>query len=57
VMIRLEDSQTAEGLLSTLRDRGIYADRRDALLRFSPGPVTTMDGVAVLVDAMRTHLS
>lgn len=57
VMIRLEDSETAEGLLSTLRNRGIYADRRDALLRFSPGPVTTMDGVAVLVDAMRTHLS
>ena len=56
VMVRATDPATAETVIGRLREKGVYADRRDALMRFSPGPVTSEAGVDALVAELRAAL-
>ncbi|GHC20360.1 hypothetical protein GCM10007291_19150 [Gemmobacter nanjingensis] len=55
VMLRLPDSHPAPEIVAALRSAGIATDGRGQILRTSPGPVTTDDGVQTLVTALR-HL-
>ncbi|OJY28421.1 MAG: class V aminotransferase [Rhodobacterales bacterium 65-51] len=55
VMLRLPDSHPAPEIVVALRSAGIATDGRGQILRTSPGPVTTDDGVQALVTALR-HL-
>jgi selenocysteine lyase/cysteine desulfurase len=55
VMLRLPDSHPAPQIVAALRAAGIATDGRGQILRTSPGPVTTDDGVQTLVTALR-HL-
>lgn len=55
VMLRLPDSHPAPQIVAALRAAGIATDGRGQILRTSPGPVTTDDGVEALVTALR-HL-
>jgi selenocysteine lyase/cysteine desulfurase len=55
VMLRLPDSHPAPQIVAALRAAGSATDGRGQILRTSPGPVTTDDGVQTLVTALR-HL-
>lgn len=55
VMLRLPDSHPAPQIVAALRSAGIATDGRGQILRTSPGPVTTDDGVQTLVTALH-HL-
>jgi kynureninase len=52
VMLRLPDAARAQNVLSGLRARGLYADTRGALLRLSPGVITTDRATRVLIEAL-----
>ena len=52
VMLRLADAGRAQAVLAGLRTRGLHADARGAVLRLSPGTVTTDDGTAAMVAAL-----
>jgi kynureninase len=52
VMVKLPDPDAAQALLSRLRTMSVFADARGAILRCSPGFMTTEAGIARLVSAM-----
>jgi selenocysteine lyase/cysteine desulfurase len=52
VMLRLGSPEVAQATLAAFRARGLYADARGAVLRVSPGVVTTDEGVDRLVAAL-----
>lgn len=52
VMLRLADAGRAQAVLAGLRTRGLHADARGAVLRLSPGTVTTEDGTTALIAAL-----
>ena len=52
VMVRLADAGRAQAVLAGLRTRGLHADARGAVLRLSPGTVTTGDGTTALIAAL-----
>ena len=54
VMLRLADAATAQAALSSLRHADLHADVRGAVLRLSPGFVTTSHGVDRLIAALQT---
>jgi len=54
VMLRLPGHLPAPKILDHLRAQGITADTRGQILRLSPGPVTTEDGVERLIDSLRS---
>jgi len=53
VMLRLADAGRAQAVLAGLRTRGLHADARGAVLRLSPGTVTTHDGTTAMIAALR----
>lgn len=55
VMLRLGDGRPAATVVQALRAEGISTDGRGAILRASPGVVTTDDGVERLIDGLRRH--
>ena len=52
VMIRLSDADAAQALLARLRSDAVHADARGAILRCSPGFMTTDDGIGRLTAAL-----
>jgi kynureninase len=52
VMLRLADAGRAQAVLAGLRTRGLHADARGAVLRLSPGTVTTHDGTTAMIAAL-----
>ncbi|MCA3437444.1 MAG: aminotransferase class V-fold PLP-dependent enzyme [Rhodobacter sp.] len=52
VMLRLADAGRAQTVLAGLRTRELHADARGAVLRLSPGTVTTEDGTTALIAAL-----
>ena len=54
VMLRLADGATAQSALHSLRAADLHADVRGAILRLSPGFVTTAGGVDRLTAALQT---
>ncbi|VVT10310.1 aminotransferase class V-fold PLP-dependent enzyme [Hoeflea sp. EC-HK425] len=52
VMIRLSDADAAQALLAHLRSVSVFADARGAILRCSPGFLTTDDGIGRLTAAL-----
>ena len=52
VMMRLPDGVDPQTVLADLRGRGVFADARGALLRCSPGFMTTREGVEKLAEAL-----
>ncbi|MBV6650174.1 MAG: aminotransferase class V-fold PLP-dependent enzyme [Hoeflea sp.] len=52
VMIRLSDADAAQALLARLRSVSVFADARGAILRCSPGFLTTDDGIGRLTAAL-----
>jgi selenocysteine lyase/cysteine desulfurase len=52
VMLRLADAGRAQAVLAGLRTRGLHADARGAVLRLSPGTVTTGDGTTAMIAAL-----
>jgi kynureninase len=52
VMLRLPDGAFASTVLGRFRDRGLHADARGQILRFSPGNVTTAEGTDRLISAL-----
>ena len=52
VMLRLADAGRAQTVLAGLRTRGLHADARGAVLRLSPGTVTTHDGTTAMIAAL-----
>jgi kynureninase len=52
VMVKLPDPDAAQALLSRLRTISVFADARGAILRCSPGFMTTEAGIARLVSAL-----
>jgi kynureninase len=52
VMLRLGDAGRAQAVLAGLRGRGLHADARGAVLRLSPGTVTTGEGTTALIAAL-----
>lgn len=53
LMIALPDDVPAASVLSDFRSRNIHADARSQTLRLSPGVMTTADGVALMLEALR----
>jgi selenocysteine lyase/cysteine desulfurase len=56
IMFRLPSDASAERVVGQLRQQAVFADRRGATLRLSPGNVTTMDGVQRLVPTLQQAL-
>ena len=56
VMFRLPAGADPAAVVAGLRDQEVFADCRGTTLRFSPGNVTTMDGVGRLLRSLRTML-
>jgi kynureninase len=52
VMLRLADAGRAQAVLAGLRTRGLHADARGAVLRLSPGAMTTGDGTSAMIAAL-----
>jgi kynureninase len=52
VMVKLPDPDVVQALLSRLRTISVFADARGAVLRCSPGFMTTEAGIARLVSAL-----
>ena len=52
IMVRLPDDRPAAEIAGQLEGMGIYCDNRDQVLRFSPGVMTTAEGVARLLAAL-----
>lgn len=52
VMIRLSDADAAQALLAHLRSVSVFADARGAILRCSPGFMTTDHGIGRLTAAL-----
>ena len=52
VMLRLADAGRAQAVLAGLRTHGLHADARGAVLRLSPGTMTTDEGTAALIAAL-----
>ena len=52
VMLRLADAGRAQAVPAGLRTRGLHADARGAVLRLSPGTVTTHDGTTAMIAAL-----
>lgn len=52
VMLRLTDAASAALVVEGLRARAITADARGAVLRLSPGGMTTASGTEALLDAL-----
>ena len=52
VMLRLAGAGRAQAVLAGLRTRGLHADARGAVLRLSPGTVTTHDGTTAMIAAL-----
>lgn len=56
VVFKLPAGRQAAGVVDTLRGQQVFVDARGSTLRFSPGNVTTMDGVERLLRTLRTLL-
>jgi kynureninase len=56
LMLKLPSPCDPAALLSKLRERAVFADCRGSTLRLSPGNLTTDDGVARLLRALREAL-
>ncbi len=56
IMFRLPASCDPPGLIAALREKQLFADCRGQTLRLSPGAVTTDDGAARLLRALRDAL-
>lgn len=56
LMFRLPDNTDPAALIEQLRKQSLFADCRGRTLRLSPGNVTTDDGVARLLRALRAAL-
>lgn len=52
IMVRLPDEKPAPEVLAALKLSGIHGDARSQTLRFSPGVMTTADGVELLVKGL-----
>lgn len=57
VMATLAAETPAAGVLQALRARRAYADARGQTIRFSPGVMTTAEGVERMLDALGAALS
>jgi hypothetical protein len=55
-MFRLPGECNPTQLIDALRGRGIHADTRGPTLRLSPGNVTTMEGVELLLRVLQGAL-
>jgi kynureninase len=53
VMFRSSPGSDPAALVARLREKNVFADHRGATLRLSPGNVTTMEGVARLLQSLR----
>jgi kynureninase len=53
IMIKLQDKLAADNVLHELKRHGVVADSRGQILRFSPGPITTEDGVELVRRGLR----
>jgi kynureninase len=56
IMLRLPASCDAAKLTDALRAKQLYVDCRGQILRLSPGNLTTTDGAARLLRALRDAL-
>jgi kynureninase len=56
VMFRLPGDAPAGAVVDALRARQLFIDSRGGTLRFSPGNVTTLEGVESLLRALRDYL-
>ncbi len=56
VMFRLRGKANAGAVVDALRGRQLFIDSRGSTLRFSPGNVTTLEGVGNLLRALRDSL-
>jgi kynureninase len=56
VMLRLPDHHPAGAVVARFAEEGIHADARGQTLRLSPGVMTTEDGVARLLDCLRSAM-
>jgi kynureninase len=52
VMLRLADAGRAQAVLAGLRTGGLHADARGAVLRLSPGNMTTEGGTTAMIAAL-----
>jgi hypothetical protein len=55
-MFRLPSAIDPTALVAALRKQSLFADCRGHILRLSPGNLTTADGVAKLLRALRAEL-
>ncbi|MFQ5535320.1 MAG: aminotransferase class V-fold PLP-dependent enzyme [Sphingomonadales bacterium] len=53
IMIRLADEFDPVAVIAKLRECGVVADNRSQVLRFSPGPVTSMAGIESIIGTLR----
>jgi hypothetical protein len=51
-MLRLADAGRAQAVLAGLRTGGLHADARGAVLRLSPGNMTTEGGTTAMIAAL-----
>ncbi len=56
VMFKLPAGRQAAAVVDALRKQQVFIDSRGSTLRFSPGNVTSMDGVERLLRTLRTSL-
>jgi selenocysteine lyase/cysteine desulfurase len=56
VMFKLPAERQATAVVDALRQQEVFVDARGSTLRFSPGNVTTMDGVERLLRTLRSSL-
>ena len=54
VMVQLPAGVDPAAVVDGLRDRAVHVDARGAVLRLSPGAVTTADGVARLFEGLKS---
>jgi kynureninase len=56
IMIKLHDKLLASDVLQELKRHGVFADSRGQVLRFSPGPMTTDQGMERVQQGMRAAM-
>ena len=56
IMIKLQDKLAASDVLEELKRHGVFADSRGQILRLSPGPLTTADGIEWIQHGLRAAL-
>ncbi len=56
IMVKLNDRLAAGDVLLELKRHGVVADSRGHILRFSPGPLTTMEGIDMVQHGMRAAI-